>query len=331
MVEVQGIPIQQAFLGTCTNARLDDLIIASSFFKNNHVPKEVQVLVAPASREIALETIKNGVMQTFTEAKANILPSSCGPCLGNGQGIPADNWHTISTANRNFLGRMGNKQSFTYLASPATVAKSALEGKITDPRNNPVLTVDNKKLLSEINHDNKEESIYSIKASENRKISNVWNYTDIDNFNTDQMFSGTLTYTIKSSNPEDIVPHLFKGLDENFASKVSKGDIIIAGENFGCGSSREHPAVGLGFIGVKAVICKSVNRIFYRSSVNQGLPIIVYPEIVDAYKDGDNVDIDLKNGFILLNERKFSFAKLPEELLNIFSSGGLINYYKSIS
>ena len=331
VLEVQGTPIQQAFLGTCTNARLDDLIIASSYLKDSNVPKDVQVLVAPASREIALETIKNGVMQTFVEARANILPSSCGPCLGNGQGIPADNWHTISTANRNFLGRMGNKKSFTYLASPATVAKSASEGKITDPRKNPMLTEDNKKMLSEISHDNKEETIYSIKPSENRKIANVWNYADIDNFNTDQMFSGTLTYTIKSSNPEEIVPHLFKGLDENFSSKVAKGDVIIAGENFGCGSSREHPAVGLGFIGIKAVICKSVNRIFYRSSVNQGLPIIVHPQVVNVYKEGDKVEVDLKNGFISLNDKKFPFAKLPQELLNIFTSGGLIKYYKSIS
>ena len=331
VIKVQGTPIEQAFLGTCTNARLDDLIIASSYLKNSKVPENVQALVAPASREIALETIKNGVMQTFVEANANILPSSCGPCLGNGQGIPADNWHTISTANRNFLGRMGNKNSFVYLASPATVAKSASEGKITDPRVNPSLTEDNEKLLSEIRHDEKIESVYFIKPSENRKIANVWNYADIDNFNTDQMFAGTLTYTIKSSNPEEIVPHLFKGLDENFASKVTKGDVIVAGENFGCGSSREHPAVGLGFIGVKAVICKSVNRIFYRSSVNQGLPIIVNPKIVNEYKKGDKIDVDLKNGFISLNDKKYPFTKLPDELLNIFTSGGLIKYYKALS
>lgn len=331
VLEVEGIPIQQAFVGTCTNARLDDLMIVSSYLKNVTVPKGVNVLVAPASREVAIESGKQGIMQTFMEKRANILPSSCGPCLGNGQGIPADGMNTISTANRNFMGRMGNKKSFTYLASPATVAKSAAEGKVTDPRVNPVLTEENKKVLAEIRHEDKGTNIYTVNKTENRKSSNVWDYADINDFNTDQMFSGTLTYTIKSSNPEEIVPHLFKGLDENFASNVAKDDIIIAGENFGCGSSREHPAVGLGFVGVKAVICGSVNRIFYRSSVNQGLPIIVHPEVVKAYKKGDKVTVDLQNGIITLNNTKYSFAKPPMELLNIFSSGGLINYYKSIS
>ena len=331
VLEVERIPIQQAFVGTCTNARLDDLMIVSSYLKNATIPKSVNVLVAPASREVAIESTKQGLMQTFMEKRANILPSSCGPCLGNGQGIPADNMNTISTANRNFLGRMGNKKSFTYLASPATVAKSASEGKITDPRKNPTLTEENKKILSEIQHDGKEKNIYTINKSENRKSSNVWDYADINDFNTDQMFSGTLTYTIKSSSPHDIIPHLFKGLDENFAPNVKKDDIIIAGENFGCGSSREHPAVGLGFIGVKAVICKSVNRIFYRSSVNQGLPIILYPEVVDKYRRGDKVSIDLENGIITLNNTNYSFTKPPKELLSIFASGGLINYYKLIS
>jgi 3-isopropylmalate dehydratase small subunit len=93
------------------------------------------------------------------------------------------------------------------------------------------------------------------------------------------MFAGNLTYQVLSSDPAAIMPYLFKGFDDSFSENVKSGDIIIAGENFGCGSSREHPAVGLAHAGVKAVIVKSVNRIFYRSSVNQGLPIIVMPEV----------------------------------------------------
>jgi 3-isopropylmalate dehydratase small subunit len=109
---------------------------------------------------------------------------------------------------------------------------------------------------------------------------------------------------------------------------VQSGDVIIAGENFGCGSSREHPAVGLAHAGVKAVIVKSVNRIFYRSSVNQGLPIIVLPEVVDAYSDGDNVDVDLVNGSIKVNDKEFEFAPLPKELMAIFAAKGLVNWIK---
>jgi 3-isopropylmalate dehydratase small subunit len=122
------------------------------------------------------------------------------------------------------------------------------------------------------------------------------------------------------------MPHLFKGFDELFAENVKADDIIIAGDNFGCGSSREHPAVGLAHAGVKAVICKSVNRIFYRSSVNQGLPILVVPEAVNNYKQGDKVDINFENGEIKINDKVFKFAPLPKQLLAVFKAKGLVNY-----
>lgn len=102
----------------------------------------------------------------------------------------------------------------------------------------------------------------------------------------------------------------------------------MAGFNFGCGSSREHPAVGLSFAGVEAVICKSVNRIFYRSSVNQGLPILVVPKAVDAYKQGDKVSVDFQKGIIQIAEKEFTFAPLPDKLLGIFEAKGLANYLK---
>jgi 3-isopropylmalate dehydratase small subunit len=114
----------------------------------------------------------------------------------------------------------------------------------------------------------------------------------------------------------------------NFTERVQAGDILITGSNFGCGSSREHPAVGLAFAGVKAVICKSVNRIFYRSSVNQGLPIILLPEAVDAYQPGNNVEIDFTKGIVTIHNRDFTFAPLPEKLMGIFKSHGLVNYIK---
>jgi 3-isopropylmalate dehydratase small subunit len=115
----------------------------------------------------------------------------------------------------------------------------------------------------------------------------VWNYKDADNLNTDQMFAGKSYLEIISSQPEKIAPHLLKGFDEQFSARVKPGDIMVCGHNFGCGSSREHPAVGLVYSGIKAVLVKSVSRIFFRSSVNQGLPILVVPEAVEAYNQGD--------------------------------------------
>ena len=165
-----------------------------------------------------------------------------------------------------------------------------------------------------------------IGTDDNRYSKGVWNYKDTDNLNTDQMFAGNLTYEIHSSQPEKIAPHLFRGFDEQFSKKVQKGDIIVCGENFGCGSSREHPAVGLRYMGIKAVLVKSVSRIFFRSAINQGLPILVIPDAVEAYHKGDTVRIDLAEGFIYISEKKFIFNRLPDKLMQIISLGGLVNW-----
>jgi 3-isopropylmalate/(R)-2-methylmalate dehydratase large subunit len=142
------------------------------------------------------------------------------------------------------------------------------------------------------------------------------------------MFAGNLTYNINSSEGDKIMPYLFKGFDDSFSERVKKDDILVIGANFGCGSSREHPSVGLAFAGIKAVICKSVNRIFYRSSVNQGLPILVVPEAVDTYKQGDHVDVDFANGKVIIGDKSFGFNPLPDKLMGIFEAKGLVNYVK---
>ena len=319
--ELQGTKLHQAVIGTCTNGRLDDLRIAAEVLKGKKVADGFQLLVIPASKIIYMEAIKEGIIQTLMEAGATILASSCGPCLGTGQGIPADGFHVISTANRNFLGRMGNKNSFVYLASPACVAMSSIKGEITDPRGIKANDV--------FKSDIPTATTLSIPKGENRKSDNVWNYKDADNLNTDQMFAGNLTYSVTSSDATGIMPHLFKGFDETFAENIKEGDIIFAGDNFGCGSSREHPAVGLAHAGVKAVIVKSVNRIFYRSCINQGLLLIVNKEIVDNYNSGDKVEVDFAGGIIKLNGNPFHFAPLPEKLMGIIEKKGLINFMKS--
>lgn len=147
-----------------------------------------------------------------------------------------------------------------------------------------------------------------------------------DDINTDLLFPGRYTYTC--SKAEEIIPHLLEDLDPDFAKKVQKGDIIIAGENFGCGSSREQPALGLKAVGIEAIIAKSFARIFFRASINQGLLLIECKEAVENYSEGDEVKIDLEKGKIFIGNKSFDFPTLNEELIKIRDSGGLLNYVR---
>ncbi|MFA8437211.1 MAG: aconitase/3-isopropylmalate dehydratase large subunit family protein [Marinifilaceae bacterium] len=321
VVEVQGVKLNQGLIGTCTNGRLEDLEIVADILNGEQVAPGFQLLVAPASREIYLQALEEGIIATLIKSGASILGASCGPCLGTGQGIPADGFKVISTANRNFLGRMGNKNAEIYLASPATVAWSALKGEVTDPRT---------EVSSEVFPFHKTPCVtVEIPSDDNRRVEGVWNYKDVDNLNTDQMFAGSLTYNILSSDGSAILPHLFKGFDDRFSERVQKGDIIIGGENFGCGSSREHPSVGLSYAGVRVVIVKSVNRIFYRSCINQGLLLIVNPQIVEAYLPGNRVEVDLLKGQIRVADHVFEMPSLPGKIMDIIKSKGLVNWIRS--
>jgi 3-isopropylmalate/(R)-2-methylmalate dehydratase large subunit len=132
--EVEGVEIQQCLLGTCTNGRLSDFTIAAKILKGKTVHPNVRLLVLPASRAIYRDAVEKGYIKTFIDAGGTVLPPGCGPCLGAHQGVLAPGERCLSTSNRNFKGRMGCNEAEIYLASPATVALSAINGKISDPR-----------------------------------------------------------------------------------------------------------------------------------------------------------------------------------------------------
>jgi 3-isopropylmalate/(R)-2-methylmalate dehydratase small subunit len=150
----------------------------------------------------------------------------------------------------------------------------------------------------------------------------VWRYGD--NINTDMLFPGKYTYTCSTA--EEVKPHLLEDLDPSFAQNVKEGDVIFAGKNFGCGSSREQPVIGLKAVGIAAVVAGSFARIFYRSAINQGLLLIECPEAVHAYIEGDAVSLDVEKGVIKIGAKNFSFPKLPKEILAIRDAGGLLPY-----
>ncbi len=132
--EVGDVPIEQAFIGSCTNGRLEDLRVAAQIMKGKTVKDGVRTLVIPASQEVYRQAIDEGLVEIFTDAGALVCGSACGPCLGGHIGLLAAGETCVSTSNRNFVGRMGSTQANVYLASPATVAASAITGRITDPR-----------------------------------------------------------------------------------------------------------------------------------------------------------------------------------------------------
>ncbi len=132
--DVAGTPIHQGLLGTCTNGRIEDLRLAAKILAGRTIAKGVRLLVLPASQEILIEALREGLIDTFVKAGALLLNPGCGPCLGAHQGVMAPGETCISTANRNFKGRMGSAEAEIYLASPATVAASVVTGVITDPR-----------------------------------------------------------------------------------------------------------------------------------------------------------------------------------------------------
>jgi 3-isopropylmalate/(R)-2-methylmalate dehydratase large subunit len=132
--DLETTKIDEAFLGTCTNGRLEDFKIVAKILESRKIKKGVKFIVAPASRSIFMEALRLGIISTFVEAGAVVVSPGCGPCVGTHSGVPADGEVVISSANRNFRGRMGNPLALIYLASPATVVASAIEGKIADPR-----------------------------------------------------------------------------------------------------------------------------------------------------------------------------------------------------
>lgn len=154
------------------------------------------------------------------------------------------------------------------------------------------------------------------------KKGRVWKYGD--SVNTDVIFPGKYTYSVLE--PEEMAKHALEDLDPGFAEKVKPGDVIVAGTNFGCGSSREQAATCLKYAGIQAVIAKSFARIFFRNAINQGLPVIQSKEAADRLCQGEEVEIDFTQGEIKTGEDILTFPPPPEEVLRIFEAGGLIPY-----
>jgi 3-isopropylmalate/(R)-2-methylmalate dehydratase small subunit len=154
----------------------------------------------------------------------------------------------------------------------------------------------------------------------------VWKYGD--DVNTDVIFPGKYTY--QPMQPAEMAKHALEDLDPTFASEVTKGDIIVAGRNFGCGSSREQAATCIKAAGVAAVVAPSFSRLFFRNAINEGLPVIELAKGSEKIKKGDEVEIDFEKGILRHQGSEYRFPALPPEVMGILEDGGLIPHVKKV-
>jgi 3-isopropylmalate/(R)-2-methylmalate dehydratase large subunit len=334
LAEAAGRPIDMAFIGTCTNGRLEDLRAAAAVLQGKKVANSTRLLINPASVEVYRAAVEEGILGTLLDAGAVIGVPGCGPCMGNHLGIPAAGEVVFSTANRNFKGRMGQPESEIYLGSPALVATGAVLGRIPSLEEYGfpaagarggflnLLRGEDLRTLHAGNPTNSAASSTGAGKTHYTADGKAWVYGD--NVNTDQIFPGKYTYTLRA--PEEIVAHALEDLDPEFARTSEPGDVIFAGRNMGCGSSREQAVTCLTRRGVRAVVASSYARIFYRNAINQGLPAIVCPDAVAAARKGDPVRVDLERGEVLLPAGRFTFSPLPPNVRELLAAGGLIPF-----
>jgi len=342
--QVAGTHIDQAFLGTCTNGRLEDLAAAAAILRGTdgavrRVARGTRMVVIPASSEVLAQALKLGYIETFVAAGAMIGVPGCGPCMGNHLGVPATGEVVISSGNRNFRGRMGNPEAAVYLANPAVVAASAALGRIADPRevvgesaNQRISESANQRISESANgklHSATSQPVHQFINLPGRQSTifqgRVWKYGD--DVNTDVIFPGKYTYTIK--NEAEMAQHALEDLDPTFAGNVRPGDIIVGGRNWGAGSSREQAVTCLKAAGVKVIVAASFARIFFRNAVNNSVLPVVCPEAIAAIQPGETISVDIGQCVVRCAAGEFTFQPLSPSVQRIIEAGGLLEMLRA--
>lgn len=361
--ELEGKKIDQVCIGSCTNSSYLDLMRVAHILKGKKVADNVSLAIAPGSKQVFNMLALNGALGDMIAAGARILESACGPCIGMGQS-PNSGGISLRTFNRNFEGRSGTADGQIYLVSPETAAVSAINGVFTDPRclgaaaeiempekflinDNmvidpaPVEEMDSVEILRGPNIKSYPEThplTDSIEASCSLKVG--------DNITTDHIMpAGAKILPLRSNIPK-ISEHCFTVCDKEFPTRAKAlgKSIIVGGENYGQGSSREHAALAPLFLGVKAVLVKSFARIHKSNLINAGiLPLtFVNTEDYDKIKLGDmlelpNVKDEIANGkqVTVVNKTTgdtiVADCELSDRTRNIIIAGGLLDYTKENS
>jgi aconitate hydratase len=311
--EVEGIPVDQICIGSCTNSSLRDLKVAAALLKNKKINSNVSLTISPGSRQVLENLTASGELEHLIRAGARILENACGPCIGIGQ-APPTNGVSLRTFNRNFHGRSGTQSAKVYLVSPETAVASALNGEITDPRKlgkYPEISLPQKFMIDDSMFIFPTEKPYRAEIVRGPNIKPLPSFQPIpdrvtgevllkvgDNTSTDDILPGGSEILSLRSNIPEISKYTFRYVDPNFANRAFEkgGGFIVGGENYGQGSSREHAALAPKYLGVKAVIAKSFARIHLANLVHFGIVPLTFAEKKDyaGIVQGDVLEMDAK-------------------------------------
>lgn len=319
--EVQGKKIDSAFIGSCTNGRIEDLRLAAKILKNRKVAPGVVLKIVPATDRIWKQALKEGLVSIFKQAGALIGNAGCAGCAEGQVGQNGPGEVTVSTGNRNFAGKQGKGD--VYLCSPATASASALAGEITTadripkiPKLFPV-----SKRIEKPAARRPREYIKKPTGIKGR----VW-IVKQDNIDTDMIYHNKYLTVTKI---EEMGQYAFSNLEgfKDFPRKVEKGDIIVSGKNFGCGSSRQQAVDCFKALGVALIIAESFGAIYKRNAINSGLPVMEAVDIEKLnLKDRDELEVDFLSGGIKKISAGETIKALPfsKVQLEIFERGGLL-------
>jgi len=361
--EVEGIKVDQVAIGSCTNSSLKDMLIVASLLKGKKIHKDVILGISPGSRQVLIELSKNGALADIVLAGARILETACGPCIGMGFS-PNTKGVSVRTFNRNFLGRSGTKDAEIYLVSPETAVATAINGKITDPRklgNYPKISLPSKIEIDDSMIVEPSDDPDSVEIVRGPNIAPLPEFNPLlddlrvkvlikveNNITTDHIMPAGAKILPYRSNLPKISEFVFEQIDPTFYSKALKskkegGGVIIGGENYGQGSSREHAALAPMYLGIKAIIAMSFARIHRDNLINFGILPLKFINKADYDNLENNNSLEIKGIRKILtdNEQKIKIKNLSknfifeathdlsEREIRIILSGGKLNYTKN--
>ncbi|MFQ5646199.1 MAG: aconitate hydratase [bacterium] len=351
--EEQGKAVHQVCIGSCTNSSYQDLMTTAALLKGRRISPTVSLTISPGSKQVLSMIARNGALASLIDSGARILESSCGPCIGMGQ-APGSESVTLRTFNRNFTGRSGTKDASIYLCSPETAVAATLTGKITDPRalwnEQPEIDFPRQADLSDSGFIFPSENGARVDIIRGPNIKRLPAKDEMparikgpvlikvrDNITTDHIMPAGARILPLRSNIPAISEHVFEQLDPDFVKRARQegGGFIVAGENYGQGSSREHAAIAPMYLGIKGVIAKSFARIHQANLVNFGIiPLtFVREEDYDLISQGSCLECryhEETHEFSLVSEGKdIPVAhSLDFRELNILKAGGSLSFFR---